>query len=100
MKVGYAPRALRDIADILAYLDEHNPTAAKQVFLAIQNSIDLCALNPLATVSTDEPNVYRRPLPHYRYAIFYRVLPGSDAIEIARIIHGARLKDLRALPND
>ena len=59
----------------------------------------LCALNPRAIGKTDEPNLYRRPLGKYRYTIFYRVLPGDTGIEVARVVHGARVKNIRKVPD-
>jgi plasmid stabilization system protein ParE len=99
MKIVYAPRALRDIDEILSYIQRRSPQGAHSVSLAIEYEVHLCALNPRAGAPTDEPDVYRRPLGKYRYTIFYRVLSDRDAIEIARVIHGARVKDLRKLPD-
>jgi plasmid stabilization system protein ParE len=100
MKVIYAPRALRDIDDILAYISKRSPRGAHKVSLAIEHTIHMCALNPRAIGRTDEPNVYRRPLGKYRYTVFYRVLPQEDGIEIARVVHGGRVKNLRKVPAD
>ena len=99
MKVVYAPRALRDIDEILAYIQRRSPRGAQSVSLAIEYTIHMCALNPRAGAKTDEPDVYRRPLGKYRYTIFYRLLAGNG-IEIARVTHGARVKDLSKLPTD
>jgi plasmid stabilization system protein ParE len=99
MRVVYAPRALRDIDDILAYIHKRSARGAHSVSLAIEYTVHMCALNPRATGKTDEPNVYRRPLGKYRYTIFYRVLPNEDGIEVARVIHSARVRDLRRLPD-
>lgn len=99
MRVVYAPRALRDIDDILAYIHKRSARGARSVSLAIEYTVHMCALNPRATGKTDEPNVYRRPLGKYRYTIFYRVLPNEDGIEVARVIHSARVRDLRRLPD-
>jgi plasmid stabilization system protein ParE len=98
MKVTYAPRALRDIDEILAHIHTRSPRGAHAVSLAIEYTIHMCALNPRAVGRTDEPNVYRRPLGKYRYTVFYRVLPNDEGIEVARVIHGARVKNLRRLP--
>jgi plasmid stabilization system protein ParE len=100
MKVVYAPRALRDIDEILAYIHKRSPLGAHNVSVAIENTVHLCALNPRTGAKTNEPNVYRRPLAKYRYTIFYRTLPSSDGIEIARVIHSARVKNLGKLPED
>ena len=58
----------------------------------------MCALNPRSDGKTDEPNVYRRALGKYRYTIFYRVLPNDEGIEVARVVHSARVRDLRRVP--
>jgi plasmid stabilization system protein ParE len=100
MKVIYAQRALRDIDRILAHIWKRSPRGAHNVSLAIERTIHLCALNPRAIGKTDEPNVYRRPLGKYRYTVFYRVLPHDEGIEVARVIHGARVKDLRKMPEE
>lgn len=96
MKVVYAPRALRDIDDILTYIKERSPSGARNVSLAIEYAIHMCALSPRAGARTDEPDVHRRPLGKYRYTIFYRVRP--DVIEVVRVIHAARVKRLASLP--
>jgi toxin ParE1/3/4 len=100
MKVLYASRALRDIDDILAYINARSPQGARSVSFAIEHAIRTCAFSPHASATTDEPGVYRRPLGRYRYTIFYRVLAGGEGIEIARVIHGARVRNLRRMPND
>ncbi len=100
MKIVYAPRALRDIDEILAYIHQRSPRGAHNVSLAIEYAIHMCALNPHASAKTDEPNVCRRPLGRYRYTIFYRTLAGEEGIEIARVIHGARVRNLQRMPSD
>jgi len=100
MRIVYAPRALRDIDEILAYIRKRSPRGAHSVSLAIEYTIHLCALNPRATGKTNEPNVYRRPLGKYRYTIFYRTLPNDEGIEVARVIHSARVKNLGRLPEE
>jgi len=99
MKIVYAPRALRDIDRILAYIYKRSPGGAHSVSLAIERTIHMCALNPRAIGKTDEPSLYRRPLGKYRYTIFYRVLPGDEGIEVARVVHGARVKDIHKAPD-
>jgi plasmid stabilization system protein ParE len=59
----------------------------------------MCALKPRAIGRTDVPNLYRRALGKYRYTIFYRVLPENEGIEIVRVVHSARVKNLRKLPD-
>jgi plasmid stabilization system protein ParE len=99
MKVRYAPRALRDIDNILAYIHERNPRGAANVSLAIEHAIRMCALKPRAAAETDEPNVYRRPLGKYRYTIFYRTLAAEEGIEVVRVVHGAQVRNLGKVPD-
>lgn len=100
MRIVYARRALRDIDEILAYIHQRSPRGAHAVSLAIEYAIHMCALNPQAAARTDEPNVYRRPIGKYRYTIFYRTLPDDEGIEVARVIHGARVRHLGSIPDD
>jgi plasmid stabilization system protein ParE len=48
MRIVYAPRALRDIDEILSYIHKRSPRGAHAVSLAIEYTIELCALNPCA----------------------------------------------------
>lgn len=100
MRLVYAPRALRDIDEILAYIQARSPQGAGNVSRAIERAIDLTARNPYAGSSTDEPNLFRYPLGRYRYAVFYRVDAVRNVVEIVRVIHGARLRDLGRLPEE
>ena len=77
MKVIYAPQALRDVDDILAYIQKRSPGGARNVSVAIERAVEACALNPRTGARTDEPEVYRRPLNKYRYTIFTGYLPTS-----------------------
>jgi plasmid stabilization system protein ParE len=36
----------------------------------------------------------------YPYTIFYRIDAERGLVEIARVIHGGRVKDLRQMPED
>jgi len=100
MRIIYAPRALRDVDEILAYVQKRSPSGAHNLSIAIERAIEMCALNPRIGVRTDRPHVYRWPLRRYRYTIFYRVLLNEDAVEIARVIRAARIKTLgRPPPN-
>ena len=100
MNIVYAPRALRDIDDILAYIQQRNPAAARTVSFAIERAVELSAQVPLTGGKTDVPNLYRRPLVQFPYTIFYGVDADHDRIEVLRVVHGARMKDLARLPDD
>jgi toxin ParE1/3/4 len=100
MKVVYAERARRDIADIYDAIQPHNPSAARRVEALIRINCDRLADFPYTAAKTDEPGVFRLPLVRHPYTIFYRVDLELGRIEIARVIHGARVKDLSRLPVD
>jgi toxin ParE1/3/4 len=99
MKLVYAPRALRDIDEILAYIQSRSRQGAHSVSVAIEHTIGGCVLNPYIGAKTDEPNLYRYPLARYRYTIFYRVDVERDVLEIVRVVHGARVGDLGKVPD-
>lgn len=100
MKVVYADRARQDVAAIYDHIALSNPRAAQAVEDAIRITCEALAEFPFAAPATDEPNVRRAPLAIYPYTIFYRVDNQRQCIEIARVIHGARITDLGRLPED
>jgi toxin ParE1/3/4 len=100
MNVVYAPRALRDIDEILAYIQQRSSRSAANVSLAIEQAVMLSAQVPRAAGKTDLPNHYRRPLVRYPYTLFYSVDATRNDIEILRVIHSARVKNLGSLPAD
>jgi toxin ParE1/3/4 len=99
MKIVYAERARRDISEIRDFIAQHNTATAKRVESMIRITCERLAEFPLAAAKTDEPGVHRLPLVRYPYAIFYRVNPAHHRVEIVRVLHGARIKDLRLLPD-
>ena len=100
MKLVYAQRALRDIDEILSYIQERSPSGASSVSLAIEHTTEICGANPRAGTPTDEPLVYRWPLAQYRYTIFYRFDPDQRIVEVVRIVHASRIRALGRVPDD
>lgn len=100
MKVVFAERARRDISDIYDSIAKHNPAAAQRVEDAIRADCERLGQFPYASATTDEPNVRRLPLSRYRYTIFCRINEELGVVKIARVIHGARVKDLGTLPEN
>jgi toxin ParE1/3/4 len=100
MNVVYAEKARRDIGEIYDAIATHNPLTARQVEDTIRANCEGLADFPYAAAATDEPNVRRMPLVRYPYAIFFRIDAVRDVVEIARVIHGARVKRLGAMPDD
>ena len=60
----------------------------------------MCALSPHAAAKTNQVNVYRRPIGKYRYTVCYRAFPGDEGIEVVRVIHSARIKNLATVPDE
>jgi toxin ParE1/3/4 len=100
MRVVFARRAQRDIGDIYDDIAQHNPSAAQRVEDIIRIRCQRLADFPYATPPTDAPNVRRLPLVRYPYTIYYRIDAEHGLIEIARVIHSARIRNLGSLPPD
>jgi plasmid stabilization system protein ParE len=100
MKVVYSERARQDIADIYDSIAPHNPDAAQRVEDKIRTTCEGLADFPYASAATDEPNVRRVPLVRFPYTVFYRVDDARGIVEIARVIHDARVRDLGRTPRD
>jgi toxin ParE1/3/4 len=100
MRVVFAERARRDIGDIYDDIVQHNPEAAQRVEDAIRARCERLADFPFAAVATDEPNVRRLPLVRYPYTIYYRIDAMRGLVEIARVVHAARIRNLDTPPRD
>ena len=99
MNVVFAERAKSDIGEIYDSIVKHNPVAAQRVEDAIRANCLGLADFPYASAATDEPNVRRLPLVRYPYTIFFRIDVDRQLVEIARVVHGARIKNLSTLPD-
>lgn len=100
MNVVFAERARQDISDIYDSIAPHDRAAAQRVENAIRADCDQLGRFPYASGATDEPNVRRLPLVRFPYTIFYRIDVDRGVVEIARVIHGSRVKDLRQMPKE
>lgn len=83
--------AEQDLADIITYIADENPTAAKKLLNKIEKNLANLSKFPfLGKESQDEP-LFKMGYRYYivdNYVIFYTV--GEKSILIHRIIHGAR----------
>ena len=100
MKVVFAERARDDIANIYDEIALHSRPAARRVEDFIRRQCERLGDFPHVGTSIDEPDVYRLPLLRYPYTIFYRVNNARQVLEIARVIHGARIRNLKQLPGN
>ena len=88
MNVVYAPRALRDLKGIAAYLMEHSPSGARNVLAAVKSSIDALAIFPEIGPAIDDAGHRRFPVHRYPYAVLYRI--AGDELLILHIRHTSR----------
>jgi plasmid stabilization system protein ParE len=95
----FAPRALVDIDELLAYVHAQDSSVANKLSLSIERTVGLAAINPRLGTKTDEAGVFRYPIARYRITIFYRLLADGD-IEVARVVRATRIKNLDALPEN
>jgi toxin ParE1/3/4 len=88
MNVIYAPRALRDLQSIGAYLLERSPSGAANVFAAIKSTIDALGFFPQIGRLIDNAGHRRVPVMRYPYVILYRI--AEDELFILHIRHTSR----------
>lgn len=88
MNVVYAPRALRDLQDISAYLADRSPSASVHVLAALKSSIDSLSYFPELGRLVDDLGHRRMPVPHHPYLIFYRI--AGDELIILHVRHTSR----------
>lgn len=73
MKVVFAERARRDIAEIFDAIAAHRPAAAQRVEDVIRLNCERLGDFPSTAVKTDEPDLWRLPVVRYPYKIYYRL---------------------------
>jgi addiction module RelE/StbE family toxin len=88
MKVRYSSRALQDLAEIVAYLDDRSPSAAEAVRRAIETSIMVLADFPLLAPETDIAGVREMTIARYPYKVYYAV--EGEEVWIVHIRDGRR----------
>jgi addiction module RelE/StbE family toxin len=90
-KIRYLRSAEDDLYGITDYISEDNPRAADSMIDRLEQAINRLELSPFAGKVPDDDELRKR---NYRmlivgkYLVFYKVK--EKAVEIHRIIHGAR----------
>ena len=77
-----------DLADILDYLDQRNPSAAERLAALLDERCQLLGQLPEMGCARDELVPGLRCIVVERYVLFYRVT--ANAVEIVRILHSSR----------
>jgi toxin ParE1/3/4 len=88
VNVRFTRTALRQLDEVLDYIEIHNTHGARHVRDRIHAIIALLSLNPLTGQATDRTGQRRMVINPYPYVMFYRV--NRDEIVDQRIRHTAR----------
>ena len=99
MRVRYTRLAQRDIEDIFDHIQADSPQAALEVEATIRNKAEALSDFPEIGVMTDLKDVRRFPLTRYPYTIFYRIDWSENTVDILRVVHAARIRDLDTPPD-
>jgi plasmid stabilization system protein ParE len=90
MKLVFTDEALRDLDDILTYINLHYSGVLPAFELRLRAVLDrLISFPESAQEVLQRPGVRMVPLLRYPYKIFYQV--SGDTIEVLHIHHGAQL---------
>lgn len=93
MKIRRLPQAISDVDDIWLYIAADDPVAASRTIDRIAKAVERLADYPGLGQVRPEIGETARSLTVGNYLVLYRV--AADAVEIARVMHGAR--DLRGI---
>jgi addiction module RelE/StbE family toxin len=91
IKIRYLRSAEDDLYGIADYISQDNPRAANRMVDRLEQAINRLKLSPFAGKVPDDDELRKR---NYRmliigkYLVFYKIK--EKAVEIHRIIHGAR----------
>ena len=88
MIVRITPRAERDIAEIIGYVEAFSPQGARNVALRLQQTFRILGEQPRTGAPTQRNDVFVKIVPGYPYKVFYRL--SSGAVEILHIRHSSR----------
>jgi toxin ParE1/3/4 len=84
----YSSDANADIEEIILYIFDLNPVAARHFLDSLEATCELLAGHPLIGRSRAELCEALRSFPIGNYLIFYT--PAADGIDVARVIYGGR----------
>ena len=89
--VRWTDAALRDLDDILAYIEQHNPIAAIDLVEAIIASGNSLKIFPARHPVRHIPGIRERPVLGTRYILLYRI-ERADLVLVLAVRHGARAR--------
>ena len=88
MQVRWSPDAADDFARIIEYIHQENPSTAHRVANRIYEGMDALDKFPNRGRPGRVEGTRELPLSPLPWVVVYRVL--EDAVEIARVLHGAQ----------
>ena len=88
MRLVYAPRAIRDLRHIGAYLLKYNTSGARRTLGEIKATLEILAEFPRIGRLIDAAGRRRIPVIRRPYAIYYRI--DRDDVLVPHIRHTAR----------
>ena len=89
MRVRYTETTLVEIAEILAYIADRNPSAADRVAGRIARTLRHIAAFPRSSVQrADEPGSYVAVVGHFPYRVYYTI--ENDEVVVFSVRHAAR----------
>lgn len=97
-KLRKSDAAIADLADIWTYIAADNPPAADKLVGELLTLFERTAIHPHLGRNVEDIGERVRIIPRRHYLIIYRILPDDEAIELVRVVHGAR--DWQALFED
>lgn len=99
MRLRFTAVAQSDIRSIYERIVAEDAAAAQRVEDLIRAKCERVAVFPRIGAQTDYDDVRRLPLVRWPYTIFYRIVEAENAIDVLRVVLGARVKDLNRLPD-
>ena len=88
--VRRSPQAYQALLDVWDQIAEHNPPAADRMIDRLQSAIEKLATNPWIGAGRADIAPDLRHMVVGRYLVLYRVAEEDSAIDIVRVLHGAR----------
>lgn len=88
MEIRWSPEALADFTAIIQYIQADNSSAALRVARAIYQAIAQLKIFPNSDRIGRVDGTRELPLSRLPFVVVYRVK--DNAVEIARLLHGAR----------
>lgn len=84
LKISWRPTATEDLAEIIAYIAERNPQAARNIKLRIESAVLPAAEHPYLYRPGREPGT-REIVAHPNYVVVYKVT--DTAIDVVNVLH-------------